>query len=473
MAITLRPIIGHTTDTTVKIWLRGEAGINHDKKEYCYGVVDIYEDSTIVASKFCYLKDYYDFTGVVRFDGLKPKTLYTVQCDTRYYIDDKAPIIDTLVAGPLATGANAVSSKFKTSGTSTDGKINFVFGSCRYLYWDNFLHSDAEKGDKTFRSILSIHDESPLDLVLMIGDQVYADPLNILHSYETVEELFTAYRKSFNLPNISKLMSQVPTYMVLDDHEIKNNWSKDQIRNGNQGTYVQAMRAYTSYQHLHNPDTPDGQYWYAFQQGVFPFFVMDTRTQRIVEGSSIEPKSMLGREQLNSFLDWLHENRKAPMKFVISSVPFFPDPKKGEGDKWAGFPEERSIILEFIRLEKIRNVVILSGDVHNTSFARMKCYQDLSFGLTSLVSSPFYWPYPHESSSDFYGGRTIEYMQWADSGRRVRDRIEYRYEGEGFIGDESFALVSVDLEAGNKPGRAKIFDRKGSSFPEYPNEFIF
>jgi alkaline phosphatase D len=36
----------------------------------------------IVASKYCYLKDYYNFTGVIRFDGLKPKTLYSVRCDT-------------------------------------------------------------------------------------------------------------------------------------------------------------------------------------------------------------------------------------------------------------------------------------------------------------------------------------------------------------------------------------------------------
>ena len=79
----------------------------------------------------------------------------------------------------------------------------------------------------------------------------------------------------------------------------------------------------------------------------------------------------------------------------------------------------------------------------------MSCYEDASFGLTSFVSTLFYWPYPHESSSDFFGGRTIEFMRRADSGRRVRDRIEYRYEVEGFIGYESFALVSVDLDAGN------------------------
>ena len=88
-------------------------------------------------------------------------------------------------------------------------------------------------------------------------------------------------------------------------------------------------------------------------------------------------------------------------------------------------------------------------------------------------TSPFYWPYPHESSSSFYGGRTLEFMQWADGGRRTRDRIEYRYEGEGFIGDESFVRVTVDLQARPKSGLAEVFGRKGERFPEYERAFEF
>lgn len=213
-------------------------------------------------------------------------------------------------------------------------------------------------------------------------------------------------------------MSAVPTHTILDDHEIQNDWSKNKMRDENKGLYVSRMRAYASDEHLHNPDTPNGQFWYAFNKGVFPFFVMDTRTLRITESSTVDAKTMLGREQLNAFLDWMHNHRNAPVKFVVSSVPFFPDPKDF-ADKWAGFNEERSIILEFIRVEKIKDVVFLSGDVHNSSFARMDCYQDKDFSLTSLVSSPFYWPYPHESKSDFYGGRTLEFMQWSNKSRQT------------------------------------------------------
>jgi alkaline phosphatase D len=472
MAITLGPIVGHTTDNSAKVWIRGEAGLNHDAKEYCYGIIDLYEGKSHLVSYYCHLKDYYDFTGTVTFTNLKAKTKYTVHCNTEYFKDSSAPNVDRPYTEPLASDSGVAVGEFSTGGGAADGKLQFAFGSCRYLYWDNSFHSDAEKGDKTFGSILSLHEQKPLDLVLMLGDQVYADPLNILHQYETVEQLFDLYRWSFSLTNISRLMSKVPTYMILDDHEIKNDWSKNQMRNGNQGFYANTMRAYASYQHLHNPDTPDGQYWYTFQRGPFPFFVMDTRTQRKTEAMGIEPKTILGREQLNAFLEWLFQNKAAPTKFIASSVPFFPDPKNSD-DKWSGFQEERSIILEFIRLEQIRNVVFLSGDVHNSSFSRMRCYQDSGFELTSLVSSPFYWPYPHESSSDFYGGRTVEFMQWTDSGRRIRDRIEYRYDGEGFIGDESFVVVSMDLDRGDKLGIAQIFDRKGVPPEGYPRQFVF
>jgi alkaline phosphatase D len=475
MTITLGPIIGHTTDTSVKIWIRGAKGPNHASREFCYGAFDLYEGAKLVASKYCFLKDYYDFTGVVKFDGLKANTAYRLECGLVYKRDAQAPATDVLVQGPVVNNVEKVGTTFKTHRPSNDTKLNFVFGSCRYLYWDNFVLNDAEKGDKTFRSIFTQHQQKPLDFFLAVGDQVYADPLNKLHEYSNFDELCEIYRKSFKLANIRALMSCVPTYMILDDHEIRNDWSKNQMRDENSGFFATRMRAYASYQHLHNPDTPNGQFWYHFEKGPFPFFVMDTRTLRISEATSIEGKTMLGREQLNEFLEWLHQHRNAPVKFVVSSVPFFPDPKpaKGSEDKWAGFNDERSMILEFIRVEGISDVVFLSGDVHNSSFARMRCYQDPQFLLTSLVSSPFYWPYPHESKSDFYGGKTLEFMQWSDSTRRLRDRIEYRYEGEGFIGDESFTRVSVDIGKGKPWCSAEIFDRKGQFFRQYSNAFLF
>ncbi|WP_197492426.1 hypothetical protein [Methylomonas methanica] len=207
MTITLGPIIGHTTDTSAKIWIRGAKGPNHASREFCYGAFDLYEGANLVASKYCFLKDYYDFTGVVSFDALKADTVYRLECGLVYQRDAQAPATDVLVQGPVVNGAEKIGTTFKTHRPSNDTTLNFVFGSCRYLYWDNFVLNDAEKGDKTFRSIFTQHQQNPLDFFLAVGDQVYADPLNKLHEYSNFDELCEIYRKSFKLANIRELMS--------------------------------------------------------------------------------------------------------------------------------------------------------------------------------------------------------------------------------------------------------------------------
>ena len=55
-----------------------------------------------------------------------------------------------------------------------DADISFLLGSCRYL--SRFLVGD-NRGDKTFRSALTHINQSPVDALIMVGDQIYADDL--------------------------------------------------------------------------------------------------------------------------------------------------------------------------------------------------------------------------------------------------------------------------------------------------------
>jgi alkaline phosphatase D len=480
MSITHGPMIGHVTGQTAKVWIRGDKPAEVPPPQLLFGAVHLWKAGAYLGTRFCALRDYYDFTGVVVFDGLSPSTEYEVQCETILAPAANAPPVDRLIVAPAPpVPAQPANGRFATAPPPDEARLRFVFGSCRYLFWDNAFHRDSAKGDKAFRSIGELHARKPLDFVLFVGDQIYADPLNVVQSAKTPQKFNEVYHETFGQPYFRQVTSSLPGYMILDDHEIKDNWSKDQIAEGKGGLFQVAMGAYASYQHLRNPDTPKGQLWYTFDWGAFPVFVMDTRTQRVKNPIGGEQKTILGREQLNSFLDWLHANRKAPAKIVVSSVPFVPDTKRLV-DKWAEFAEERSIVLEFIRVEKIKGVAFLSGDVHNSSFSSMFCHQDGSFGLTSLVSSPFYWPYKHEQASDFYRDRTFEYMEWADKSRRTRDRIEYRYEGQGFVGDESFVLVELDANA-KSVGRAQILPRKVAfdaagepvGHPDWPTPFLF
>lgn len=466
MSDVLGPIIGHTTDTTAKIWMRGEKE-GTDAEPVCVGAIEVRDAGGHVQSRYCRLLSHHDFTGCVTMNGLSAATEYNVRIGIECMAAGSEPPIDHGIPDPIISGDPLETSTFRTAPAPDSVALRFVFGSCRYNFW----WGNASKGDKTFRSILARHGNNRLDLMIMLGDQIYADPLNVVGQANELEEFWEIYRDYFGQPHIRLLMGQMPTYMMMDDHEIRNDWSKEQMKKYG-GLFNAAIQAYESYQHLHNPDTLRGNFWYDFRVGAFPFFAVDTRTARIKSSTGNARKTLLGLNQYNALIDWLFQNKSAPKLFVISSVPFIPDNRSGE-DKWSEFDEERGRILEFIRNEGIGGVTFLSGDVHNTNFSRMKCLQDPAFEVVSLVSSPFYWPYPHEDESAFFTHRMLEYFQWKTADRREMDFVQYQYQAEGFIAEESFVEVEIDLNASPPISRARVFGRKGKDIESYPNPFEF
>ena len=463
----LGPIVGHTTDSTSKIWMRGKTNTTA-AEPYHYGAIEIRDTTGRVQSRYCRLFSHHDYTGCVTMDGLSPATDYTIRIAIAGFPADNRPPINQALDRAIISGAPLAQSTFRTAPPPDSEALRFVFGSCRYNFW----RPDASKGDKTFRSILQRHTNNRLNLLIMVGDQIYADPLNRIALQATdLEDFWKIYRDYFGQPHIRSLMGRVPTYMMMDDHEIRDNWSRDQMGKRG-GLYNAAMQAYESYQHLHNPDTPKGTFWYSFRVGAFPFFAVDTRTARIKNPRRRVQKTLLGVKQYNALVDWLFQNKHAPSLFIVSSVPLFPDHRTGD-DQWSAFDEERGRILEFIRTEGIRGVTFLSGDVHNTNFSRMICLQDPEFKLASLVSSPFYWPYPHEDESDFFSHRLLEYFQHKTAARREMAFIQYQYQAEAFVGDESFVEVEIDLAASPPIRRARVLGRKGNTIAHYPNPFDF
>jgi alkaline phosphatase D len=243
--------------------------------------------------------------------------------------------------------------------------------------------------------------------MLMVGDQIYADDLNVIGADMTLEQFFARYRVTFGQEHIQKLMARLPTYMTLDDHEIRNDWSQDEFAH-DPDLYAAAMHAYQSYQLVHGPafqprnqdnlsDVPE-RLWYQFTNGRAAFFVMDTRTERFKDKSR---KQMLSPEQVRALKQWMKAVPANRPKFVATSVPMFPDPRSSGDDKWKGFDKQRREILDFIRDEKIARVVFLSGDVHCSMSAQLKCSTHPGFNVTSVVSSSFFWPYPQGRASDF------------------------------------------------------------------------
>lgn len=384
---TVGPILGYTTPENVRIFMRGEAdnnypvfaGIRHRK-------VGGNAWSTGVYSR---LNTQCDMAGTLALTNLSADTHYEYQA-AWFSTSSQDHTPETVARLPLQWPETTYT--FKTASPERKRTHRYVVGSCRYLRLTLGIASAPHLGDEIFRAIKSLNDKHRLDGLLMVGDQVYVDDLNIVAPDREYSSITRKYRAAFSQPHIRTLMATTPTYMILDDHEIEDNWPTKQGSN-DKHLYANAMRAYETYQCSHSPIhelSPTGdinyqldQYWYSFSNGDTDWFVMDCRTERTLSGSD---KNMIGPEQEQALLQWL-TNSTAKVKFVVSSVLFLLDQKKHSTD-WAAYPDQRNRILETIRSHKISNVIVVCGDIHGSLTSQLTHSEDPDFIVHTIVSSP-------------------------------------------------------------------------------------
>jgi len=210
--------------------------------------------------------------------------------------------------------------------------------------------------------------------MIFVGDFIYADvPRRVGVSQETYR---AEYRRVYASPDwtsvTNQASAQLPWIHVYDDHEIANDWDKNET-----GVYPAAANAWQLYQASVNPPpVRPGQTYFSFVQGPASFFMLDTRRYRTpFDGSngtctsSSCQKSMLGKRQRDDLKSWLkrEEPEGVYWKIVISSIPFTKNWRVGWEDTWAGYLGERKDILESMWDVSTRtgvNVIVLSGDRH-------------------------------------------------------------------------------------------------------------
>jgi hypothetical protein len=166
-----------------------------------------------------------------------------------------------------------------------DGPLEVVFGSCRVAAPNEPPYSLRKDQDPRGREVDALHTlalrmrdqpraEWP-DVLLMIGDQVYADELSP-QTREFVEarrdtskppgdqvldfdEYAELYRESWSDPAIRWLLSTVSTAMVFDDHDVHDDWNisqawLDEMRRHEwwDRHILGAFASYWVYQHIGN-----------------------------------------------------------------------------------------------------------------------------------------------------------------------------------------------------------------------------
>ncbi len=406
-ALILGPIVGDVSHDHASLWARAD-GAAH-LRAWIGQKSDLSDAAPIAATTP--LTESGAFAGIVRVENLQP--------DTRYYynlrLDEAHPLPSDEPFPSFQT--------FPQPGQPLD--FNFAFGSCYLPYMPDT--------GRMFRDLEAQRQSESLRFLLMIGDQIYADgsEANGLGRIAIdVDDYRKVYTFIWSQPDLRRLMANIPTFMILDDHEVDNDWHWDdpQRRWAHLPFYERllrslhrrpkdeitlsihrvrdAMQAYYEHQVIHGPapiqpprldattrfvfQNDDGTLAYRFEYGAASFFVMDTRTMR-VEG---KPRMLLGERQWEALEAWLAEsNDGTKPKFLVSSSTLLFDMLADffARDRWNGFPVERERLLHFIARNKISNLYVLSGDLHATHAISvdLKTPDNSPLRLWEFCASPF------------------------------------------------------------------------------------
>jgi hypothetical protein len=166
-----------------------------------------------------------------------------------------------------------------------DGPQRISFGSCRVAVPHHAPFDFTKDVDERGREVDALHalalrmrdtpPETWPDLLLMIGDQIYADEdapetRAFIRSrrdtsrppgehVEDFEEYAHLYHESWGVPTVRWLLSTVPTAMLFDDHDVHDDWNTSQSWVAEMRSHewwerhiAAALASYWVFQHLGN-----------------------------------------------------------------------------------------------------------------------------------------------------------------------------------------------------------------------------
>ncbi|MFK7923191.1 MAG: alkaline phosphatase [Bacteroidia bacterium] len=221
------------------------------------------------------------------------------------------------------------------------------------------------------------------DILLLLGDNVYID-----HPERPATQQY-CYNRRQHRPEWQRLVGQVPTYTIWDDHDFTYNDGRGEA--GVDAPYWKkdVWRLYQ--QQWANPAYGEGKSapgcYYQFSRGDVDFFMLDTRYYR--EDPKQAGASMLGPTQ-KAWLKKALLASKASFKVICSSVPMAPGTKPGSLDTWDGHAAERQELFDYLAQNQISGVLLLAADRHRSDLWEIErknaypLYEMMSSRLTNV-----------------------------------------------------------------------------------------
>lgn len=267
-------------------------------------------------------------------------------------------------------------------------RLRFAFASCQHYetgYYTAFEHMAAED----------------LDLVVHLGDYIYEYKgiekrvrIHPDHETKTVDQYRLRYALYKSDEALKRMHSLAPWIVTWDDHEVDNDYAAGNSEEKNVTSEELLLRRASAYKAYYEhmplrrallPNGPDMQIYRRLPFGrLADFYVLDTRQYRTVQpcGNGNKPPcdealnpdaTLLGKAQR----EWLFNGLGAsPAEWNILAQQVMMarvDRKVGEEeaysmDQWPGYEIERRRVLNFMHERKVKNPVVLTGDIH-TNYA--------------------------------------------------------------------------------------------------------
>ncbi len=294
-------------------------------------------------------------------------------------------------------------------------RLRFAFASCQQ-YEQGFFGA--------YRHIVA---DQP-DLVAFLGDYIYESSWgsDLVRSHDAPEPYSLAdYRARHALhrsdPDLQAAHAACPWIVTWDDHEVDNDYADDRPEDGMaRDQFLErraaAYRAY--YEHLPLPPRmrPEGPNMRIYTQvgwgQLARFYLLDDRQYRswhacprprrrggsntvdvdACKRLSAPTRTMLGRAQERWLENALGASRAGWNVIAQQTAMAQFDQKPGPGrrawtDGWDGYPAARKRLLDYIASEKIRNAVVIGGDVHSFNVSQLKL--DFDDPDSAVVASEF------------------------------------------------------------------------------------
>ncbi|GAA1865248.1 alkaline phosphatase D family protein [Pseudonocardia ailaonensis] len=367
MTLLLGPVLRHVGETTATIWVQTAAPAQVEVLGCTTGTFEV-------------AGHHYALVAVT---GLEPDSRipYTVRVDgEQVWPLPHSPFPESVIP---------------TRGPRTAGQARILFGSCRYVKPSDRRQAalyGLDALDAYAARMPSVPTATWPTALLLLGDQVYADELTPQTRRRIAgrrdahpgwpddeivgyEEYVGLYRDAWLDPEIRWVLSTVPTAMIFDDHDVRDDWNtsaawraevselpwwRERIRS--------ALASYWVHQHLGNlspaeldadPDwqrvrTHEGDTWpllseladradaevdgskglrfsFRWDIGRSRLVMIDSRNSRILDGGE---HLMLGDREFG----WVEEQATAPGEvdhlLLGTSVPWLMAPALGDLESW-------------------------------------------------------------------------------------------------------------------------------------------